>query len=1285
MHSDPSNTTSPQALQAQEPSLGVAGAMAKAFIHSPLSPLFLFACLGMGLLGLIFTPRQEDPQISVPMVDIFVSYPGASSQQVSTLVSNPLERIMSEISGIKHVYSASMRGQAMITAEFDVGQDMEKSLVKLHDKLQSNMDKIPPGVTPPLVKPKAVDDVPILSLTLWSTDIDDGALRTLALDVLQRINEVSNSSQGFIVGGRSEQIRIEVYPERLSGYGISLDQIAQTVRTANSELGVGNVESSDQGFKVYTGAFLKSAQDIAHLVVGTYNNTPVYVRDVARVFAGPEETKQMVIYHTGPSWNGPSPIANGAPAVTIAIAKKKGSNGVSVANDVLAKVEELKGQLIPKNVNIAVTRNYGETANEKVNELLFKLMVATMAVTILVWLSLGIRPAIVTLIVIPVVILMTVFSAWILGYTIDRVSLFALIFSIGILVDDAIVVVENIYRRWLLEDNCCHLISVDAVREVGNPTIIATLTVIAALLPMGFVSGMMGPYMRPIPALGSVAMLFSLFAAFIFTPWLTQHIKPPMRTLHIFSEKEHRQVELLERFYRWIIPPLIHNPKKGYGFLFGLIGAFALSMALFYTTDVTVKILPLDNKPEFNVVINLPEGTALPKTVNLARQMAETIRKEIPEVTALQTYIGTASPFNFNGMVRHYYLRSDSWQADIQVQLVHKKQRKRTSHDLAILTRDLLTPMAKAIGGKIQVVEMPPGPPVLQSVVAEVTGPDERTRRLVAEDMTKMFEKSEIIVDEDNYMQAPMEIWRFEVDTEKAVRRGVSVDAINRNLGMAMGGSTLGDVKKGTILEPTYIVLQVPLEIRAKISSLADLPIATPSGTSIPLGELGRFVKDFQDSIIYHKDLRPVEYVTGEVVGRLDAPIYGMSEIEKMLKDYKTPDGVKLSGEYLGPPASYSQSAFEWTGEWTVTFETFRDMGMAFGVALILIYILVVWEFGNFTLPAIIMAPIPLTLIGIVPGHWLMDAKFTATSMIGFIALAGIIVRNSILLVDFTQMELFKGTSLEDAVILSCKARTRPILITAFALVAGSSVIVTDFIFQGMAISLLFGVLVSTILTLLVIPLGCITARNAFIYPNTSGPSSIAEAMVDTNSPFRTTPGLLLRISGLFGRKKTEKSQMVKATQRVRQERLENSPTYMDSYVPPPTKGTSEKRSSSVEKATTPPTDLSAVTASKAAQETESTVQKPSMAIPPVTSKASPLPTDKSLDDQAENSLVSATKSTKRQTTPSIPLEEVAATKEVTPPAPLPEEPSESTTASRGTASRRGIRLKKITPGSGEG
>jgi len=1103
-------TTDQHSSHLPPPPLGVAGRMAKAFIHSPLSPLFFFTMLFMGIMGLFFTPRQEDPQISVPMVDIFIQYPGASAQQVSRLAIEPLQRIMKEIPDVEHVYSMAHRGQGMVTVQFEVGEQLEKSIFKIYDKLQSNLDKIPLGVAPPLVKPKGIDDVPVITLTLWSEDVDDGSLRTLALDVMQRLKEIADTGQSFIVGGRAEQVLVEIEPERLAGFDISLGQVAQTIQTANSETQLGHVEANNIHFTVYTGAFLRNARDIEQLVIGTYQGAPIYVRDVAKVTQGPEpqdERSQFVHYFTGPAYGYevqkhdpaakvPTAVVNGAPAVTIAVSKKIGTNGVNVANDILVQIQKLRGTLIPDNVHVEVTRNYGKTANDKVNDLIKKLFIATGAVTLLVLVSLGLRPAIVVTLVIPVVILITVFSAWLLGYTIDRVSLFALIFSIGILVDDAIVVIENIYRRWLLKGETDTETAVDAVREVGNPTILATFTVVAALLPMGFVSGMMGPYMEPIPALGSVAMIFSLLAAFMFTPWLAMRIKPSLQSLQQAERKEHQFNQKLEHFFRQLLPPLFTSHLKGGLFLLFLMVSFLAALAMFYTKDVEVKMLPLDNKPEFDVFIDMPEGTALLETANFTHLVAAKIL-EIPEVVDLQSYVGTSQPFDFNGMVRHYYLRQQPWQADLHVQLKDKKDRHQSSHEIVIEARHQLKQLLLNSPVKISLVEMPPGPPVLQSVVAEIYGNDDKTRWEVTQKMTDVFSKTRTLDDTDNYMMAPHEVWQFIVDTEKAVRLGISVDLINQNLAMAMGGFKVGDIKpkEGTRLEPTYIVMQVPLAVRSKMSDLYDLPIPKPDGGNVPLAELGRFVKVPQEPIYYQKDLRPVEYVVADSVGEyseqayhLSAPIYGMLEVEATLQDYVTPDGIKLMeagcqkfflltfcDRFLKNPPASGQTGMEWSGEWTVTYETFRDMGLAFCAAMVLIYILVVWLFGNFIVPAIIMVPIPLTLLGIIPGHWALNAAFTATSMIGWIALAGIIVRNSILLVDYSIHEIQKGSSIQDAVILACKTRTRPILITAFALVAGSGVILFDPIFQGMAISLLFGVLVSTLLTLVVIPLGCIS------------------------------------------------------------------------------------------------------------------------------------------------------------------------------------------------------------------
>lgn len=1072
-----------------EADLGLAGRTARFFIRSPLSPLFYISMLLMGLLGLIMTPRQEDPQISVPMVDIFVQYPGASAEQAASMAIDPLERIMSEIPNVKHVYSASQRGQGVVTVQFEVGQKMGPSLVKINDKLDSNMDKMPSGVMPPLVKAKGIDDVPVVNITLWSrdldkdgkADVDDGQLRILAHDILQSVKEIPNTGNGFVVGGRREQVKVEVYPERLSGYAISLDQVANTIKTANSEQQAGGIEAGNTHFMVMTGSFLKTVEDISRLVVGTHNQVPIYVHDIAKVVQQPEDARQLVNYYSGAAAKGVE--ANAMPAVTIAVAKKEGSNGVSVANAIIKRVNDLKGSMIPSNVEVSVTRNYGQTANDKVNELIFKLFMATGFVFILVLLAFrALKPAIVVVLVIPVVLLMTIFAAWLMGYTIDRVSLFALIFSIGILVDDAIVVVENIYRRWLEEGRTDEETAVDAVREVGNPTILATFTVIAALLPMGFVSGMMGPYMEPIPALGSVAMLISLFAAFVFTPYLaiSKWLRPTMSYLSVAEQREHKEAEWLEGLFRKILTPLIQSKAKERLFRLLMWTFFLFTCSFFYTKWVAVKMLPLDNKPEFSVVVDMPEGAALPVTANVLHQMAEKIRK-MPEVVAIQTYAGTAKPFDFNGMVRHYYLRSDPWQGELQVQLLHKKERSRTSHALAVQARKDLQSLVESTGAKIAVVEMPPGPPVLQSIVAEIHGPTAEIRRQVTRDLTKVFTEVESTRDVDNYLRDPFEYWSFNVDTEKAVRRGISVDTINRNLSMALGGVVLGDVKQKSGHEPVNIIIQIPLSERSEVARLGDLPVHSNGGSTLPLRELGRFEKIKQEDIIYHKDLRGVEYVVADVGGRLAAPVYGMFQIEDRLKEigYQAPDGMALDSFWLRPPADDTVSAFEWAGEWTVTYETFRDMGAAFMVALVLIYILVVWEFGNFEVPALIMAPIPLTLLGIIPMHAIMGAEFTATSMIGWIALAGIIVRNSILLVDFSIHEVQKGVPVAEAVIRACKTRTRPIMITALALVCGSSVIFTDPIFQGMAISLASGVMVSTILTLVVIPLGCIGAKRA--------------------------------------------------------------------------------------------------------------------------------------------------------------------------------------------------------------
>ncbi|NOT18463.1 MAG: AcrB/AcrD/AcrF family protein [Sulfuriferula sp.] len=1065
----------PEQNHTSEYQVGFAGKLAKMFINSPLTPLLLIASFVIGMLGMLITPREEDPQISVPMADIFVAYPGASAEQVKNLVAEPLERLMSEMSGVKHVYSVSQDGRAMVTVRFDVGQQMEPSLVKLYDKLSSHQDAIPKGVSQPLVKPKSIDDVPVVTLTLSSKQHDIVTLRKLAMDVQQRIKSLPNTGQSFVVGGSPEQVRVEVDPARLASYGVTLAQISGAISAANQRTEAGGMVNAGNTMTVYSGDFLRDARQVGDLLISVKANQPIFLRDLARISQGESETKTIVTQ----SQRDASGHFDTNPAVTIAVAKKRGSNGVDVANAVLHEVDTLKGTLIPNTVTVDVTRDYGATANDKVSHLNFKLILVTVIVTLLMLFTMGKQPATITLITIPVVLLMTLAVAYLMGFTINRVSMFALVFAIGILVDDAIVVVENIYRRWLESKSTDTDLTIQAVDEVGNPTILATFAVVAALLPMAFVSDMMGPFMLPIPALASAAMVFSLLAAFIFVPWLATRIKPNMQELEKAAEREHAEGKKIAAFYEKLITPIMSSPRKGKITLWIIIGALLASVSMFYFKVVAFKMLPFDNKSELNIVIDMPEGTDLFMTANLAQRLTQAMGV-VPEVSAYQTYIGTSSPFNFNGLVRHYFLRAEPWQADVAVQLLPVNERKRASHDVAMQIRELLTPIAHAAGARLTIAEAPPGPPVLASMVAEVYGPDADTRRKVATDLMHVMQTTPDVMDVNTFMIRPYQEIAFEIDRQHAAMLGVSVEEINHEVAMAMGGYEVGSIKLVHELEQTLIVMQLPLAMRANPGSILALPVRTANGSSVPLGELGQFIKRQVSAPIYHKDLRPVEYVTGDVVGPLGAPLYGMINVDAQLKDYRTPDGVTLQGSYFGKPKNLDQSSFKWDGEWDVTYVTFRDMGIAFAAALVLIYMLVVAEFRNFLLPLVVMAPIPLTLIGIIPGHWLLGADFTATSMIGFIALSGIIVRNSILLVDFAKSKVQAGMPVRDAVVLAAEVRMRPIIITALALVVGSMVLLTDPIFQGMAVSLLFGSIIATFLTLVVIPLGCLSAHKAF-------------------------------------------------------------------------------------------------------------------------------------------------------------------------------------------------------------
>ncbi|MEJ2645155.1 MAG: efflux RND transporter permease subunit [Gammaproteobacteria bacterium] len=927
--------------------------------------------------------------------------------------------------------------------------------------------------------PKGINDVPILNITLWSKTVGPARLDDIGQAVLQKLMSIPDTNSGFIVRGQRTEMHVKVLPDRLASYGIPLTRIAQTVQAANTAAQVGHITQSDQYFKVYTGEFLRTAQEMRSLVVGVYRGSPVYLGQVAEISYGRGPMQRVVQFYRGKDAKAGDAV-NGAPAVTLAIAKKGGANNVVVAKAVLAKLHELERTLIPDDVHVTITRNFGRTAEEKVDELLFKLVLETLLVAVLVYLVLGTRPAVVTLLVIPVVILFTVFVALLTGFSLNRVSLFALILAIAILVDDAIVVVENIYRRWLAEGKVSVATTVDAVREVGNPTIIATLTVVVALVPMAFVTGLMGPYMIAIPVLGSVAMLFSLFAAFVYTPYLVQRFPPSLRRLEKQEAREHRQQQRLLRFYHSLLSGVLDNRWRGRMVIvlivLGLIGV----MALFYTKDVIMKMLPYDNVDRFDVVLDMRAGTPAETTYNVARQLAEHLRT-LPHVNDLVLYVATPQPFSFNGMVRHYYLRYEPWQAMIHVDLSGKSHRKLKSHDIAIMARHELDELLKHVDApvkSVQIVEAPPGPPVRQDMVAVVYGPDQRTRRGFAEQLTDMFHKASNIADVSNELQFPYWVWRFHIDRTKAGQLGVSDQAVAESLALALGDKRIASLRHGSVFEPTPVVLNVPMSVRADAGKLMQLPVPTSSGATVPLIELGYPSLAREDPILFQEDLRPVTYVTGASVGQLAAPLYGIFEVNAMLKKAGLP-----VCNYVHAPDADNKLGCHWTGAWTVTYETFRDMGTAFLVAFFGIYILLAWEFQGLVLPAIVMAPIPLTILGIVPGHWVFGAPFTATSMIGFIALMGIIVRNSILLVDFAQRAVAEeGTPIREAIIQACAIRTRPILITAVVLMLGSLFIIGSPIFQGMGLSLFFGTLVSTLLALVVVPLG-LSSAGGYILP----------------------------------------------------------------------------------------------------------------------------------------------------------------------------------------------------------
>jgi multidrug efflux pump subunit AcrB len=1078
---------------------GIAGRVARAFIDSKLTPLVVIASLLLGVFAVLMLPREEEPQIKVPMIDVMVAMPGAGAKEIEQRVTVPMEKLLWEIPGVEYIYSTSKPGESLVIVRFKVGEDVEKSLVRLTQKLHSNYDRIPHGVSTPLIKAWSIDDVPILTLTFHSDHYDHFMLRRLVEQVDDAVKQVPQVAQTTIIGGDRREVRVLLDPARLASRNLSAADIVPMLTQANRQVIAGGLTSLNQDIVIETGGFLANAKEVGDVVVGVSDDKPVYLRDVAQIKDGPADPSQYVFFGDGAA---ASAKPDEQPAVTLTVAKRPGANAISVVDEVLKKVDTLKGRVIPNDVRMTVTRNYGQTAEEKSNELLLHMLLAIIGVSLLVLLALGWREAGIVAIAIPCTLALTLLVFYLYGYTLNRITLFALIFSIGILVDDAIVVVENIVRHFHLPQNKGRnwpAIAVEAVNEVGNPTILATFAVIAAVLPMAFVGGLMGPYMRPIPIGSSAAMVFSLAIAFVVTPWASIRIlrwggkyspaavetstgssvevKSPSTPQRVGASTEHAEENLFSRVYLRLMEPLIARPKARYFFLGGLVVLLLASMALVGLGWVKVKMLPFDNKSEFQIILNMPEGSSLERTAQCAREIAAAVRTE-PEVANYQIYVGTAAPFNFNGLVRHYFMRRGANVADLQINLVPKSERWAQSHEIAERVRPRVAAIAAKFDARATVAEVPPGPPVLQTLVAEIYGPTEKDRLALAQNVIHIFHHTPGVVDTDWYIEANQPETRFVVDKEKAALDGISAETIAQTLQMAVGGQKVGLLHVPRDKEDVDIVLQLPRDERTSPEQLLALRVrsaATPSAPLVPLSELVHAEHTTVDKSIYHKNLMPVTYVVGDVAGEVESPVYAILKMNQALRKLDTREfggnGSPLKILNYDMPFTDHQPVVKWDGEWHITIEVFRDLGMAFAAVLVLIYILMVGWFRSFLTPLVVMVVIPFSLIGILPAHGLLGAFFTATSMIGFMAGAGIVVRNSIILVDFIERRLAEGRPLKDAVVEAGMIRFRPIMLTALAVVVGAAVILFDPIFQGMAISLMAGGLVSMIIAPIVVPL----------------------------------------------------------------------------------------------------------------------------------------------------------------------------------------------------------------------
>ncbi|HEX8985180.1 MAG TPA: efflux RND transporter permease subunit [Bryobacteraceae bacterium] len=1041
------------------PKLGVAGRFAHAWIDSKLTPLVIVASLALGAFSVWKLPREEEPQIKVPMIDLFVGLPGASPREVEERVTKPMEKLLWEIPGVEYIYSTSSPGGSLAIVRFRVGEDEEKSIVKLNQKMFANLDLIPQGATQPLIKPRSIDDVPILALTFSSSRYGPFELRRVAAQVHDTVKQAPDVSAATLIGGEPREVRVTLDEGKLAAYSLTPVQIYGALAGGNRRLEAGHFSAGNRDFLLETGEFLRTPDDVRNVVVAVAGGKPVYVRDVATVSDGGAEPVDYVQYAAGGKFQ---------PAVTLAISKRKGTNAVEVSDNVLRRIEPLKGSVIPSDVQVTITRHYGETAAEKSNELLLHMLIAVISVSVLIWITLGHRESLIVFTAIPVTLALTLTVFYLYGYTLNRITLFALIFSIGILVDDAIVVVENVVRHARLPANAGRPlkdVAVEAVDEVGNPTILATLTVIAAILPMAFVGGLMGPNMRPIPVGASAAMIFSIAIAFVVTPWAAVRLLK-VHEAHAQGEREDR----LTRFYRHIMRPLLARPALRWGFLGGVAALLIGAMALVYVGFVKVKMLPFDNKSEFQVIVDMPEGTTLEQTALVTRALAVRALEQ-PEVVNLQTYVGTASPYNFNGLVRHYYLRRGSNVADIQVNLLSKGERSLQSHAIAKAVRNRLLPVARQYNARIKVAEVPPGPPVLSTLVAEVYGPTQEGQISVARQMRDLFDRTDGVVDVDWYVEDDQPKYRLNVDREKAALHGISAGDIARTMRIASAGESAGLLHVDSEKEDVPIDLRLGRAARSDVDRLLDLKIAGQDGRLVPLSELTKAELSTAERSIYHKNLMPVTYVTADVAGAMESPVYAILKLGPEIAKFNIPGGYKLEQYTATLPESDARYAMKWDGEWHITYEVFRDLGLAFAAVLILIYVLVVGWFQSFLTPLVIMAAIPFSLVGILPAHGLLGAFFTATSMIGFIAGAGIVVRNSIILVDFVELRLREGMPLREAVIDAGAVRFRPMLLTAAAVVVGAAVILFDPIFQGLAIALMAGEIASLALSRMTVPI----------------------------------------------------------------------------------------------------------------------------------------------------------------------------------------------------------------------